>query len=105
MLIFAVAMWALYRYWPVLAVVPSPWSQLGWYVMAIAPITPVAAILQFRNVHTTVDPHKPETATTLVTSGVYAWTRNPMYLGLSILLMGLAISLFPWDISIPPNDY
>ena len=61
--------------------------------MAIAPIAPVAAFMQFRRAHTTVDPHKPETTTTLVTSGVYAWTRNPMYLGLSILLLGWAIKL------------
>lgn len=61
--------------------------------MAIAPIAPVAAFIQFRRAHTTVDPHKPETTTTLVTSGVYAWTRNPMYLGLSILLLGWAIKL------------
>ena len=93
MLIFAVAMWALNRYWPVLVIIPSQWSWLGWCVMAIASIAPVAAIVQFRNAHTTVDPHKPETATTLVTSGVYGWTRNPMYLGLSILLIGWALKL------------
>lgn len=61
--------------------------------MAIAPIAPIAASIQFRRVHTTVNPHKPETTTTLVTSGVYAWTRNPMYLGLSLLLLGWAIKL------------
>ena len=93
MLIFAVAMWALYRYWPVLIIIPAPWIRLGWCVMAIATVAPIAAITQFRNAHTTVDPHKPETATTLVTSGVYGWTRNPMYLGLSLLLLGLAIRL------------
>jgi protein-S-isoprenylcysteine O-methyltransferase Ste14 len=93
MLLFAAAMWALYGYWPVVIIIPSPWNRLGWFVMAIAPVTPLAAIVQFRNAHTTVDPHKPETATTLVTSGVYGWTRNPMYLGLSILLMGWAIKL------------
>jgi len=93
MLIFAVAMWVLNRYWPVLTIIPAPWNRLGWCVMAIAPVTPVAAIVQFRNAHTTVDPHKPETATALVTSGVYGWTRNPMYLGLSILLLGWAIEL------------
>jgi protein-S-isoprenylcysteine O-methyltransferase Ste14 len=93
MLLFAAAMWALYRYWPVVTIIPPPWSRLGWFVMAIAAVTPLAAIVQFRNAHTTVDPHKPETATTLVTSGVYGWTRNPMYLGLSILLMGWAIKL------------
>jgi protein-S-isoprenylcysteine O-methyltransferase Ste14 len=93
MLIFAVAMWVLNHYWPVRTVMPEPWSRLGWCVMASAPIAPIAALIQFRRASTTVNPHKPETSTTLVTSGVYAWTRNPMYLGLSILLFGWAIKL------------
>ena len=61
--------------------------------MTLAPIAPIAAIIQFRRAHTTVNPHKLETTTALVTSGVYAWTRNPMYLGLSILLLGWAVTL------------
>jgi len=93
MLIFAVAMWALNHYYPILTIIPEPWNWLGWCVIAIAPVAPIAAIIQFRRAHTTVNPHRPETTTTLVTSGVYAWTRNPMYLGLSILLLGWAIKL------------
>jgi protein-S-isoprenylcysteine O-methyltransferase Ste14 len=61
--------------------------------MASAAIAPMLAFLQFRQAHTTINPHRPENATTLVTSGVYAWTRNPMYLGLSVLLLGWAIRL------------
>ena len=93
MLIFAVGMWVLNHYLPVLTIIPEPWSRLGWCVMAIAPIAPIAALIQFRRADTTVNPHKPETTTTLVTSGVYAWTRNPMYLGLAMLLLGWAIKL------------
>jgi len=87
-------MWALNHYCPVLTIIPEPWSwRLGGCVMVTAPIAPIAAFIQFRWARTTVNPHKPETATALVTSGVYAWTRNPMYLGLSILLLGWAIKL------------
>ncbi len=93
MLIFGTAMWALNHYWPVLIIVPEPWSRWGWCVMAIAPVAPIMAMIQFRRAHTTVNPHKPEAATTLITSGIYAWTRNPMYLGLSILLLGWGIKL------------
>ena len=93
MLLFAAAMWALNYYAPVLSVIPEPWRRLGWGVMAIALPAPIAAFIQFRRAHTTVNPHKPEATTELVTSGVYAWTRNPMYLGLAILLLGWAIRL------------
>lgn len=61
--------------------------------MAIAPIAPIGALVEFRRADTTTNPHKPESARTLVTSGVYRWTRNPMYLGLSFLLLGWAIEL------------
>ena len=93
MLVFAAAMWALNHYCPVRTIIAEPWNRLGWCVMAIAPIVPIAAFIQFRRVHTTVDPRKPETTSTLVTTGVYAWTRNPMYLGLLLLLLGWAIRL------------
>jgi len=92
-LIVGAAMWVLNRTYPALCVIPAPWNLLGCLVMAIAPIPPIAAFIQFSRAHTTVNPHKPDAATTLVTSGVYAWTRNPMYLGLSILLLGWAIKL------------
>jgi protein-S-isoprenylcysteine O-methyltransferase Ste14 len=93
MLIFAAAMWVTNHYHPVLTIIPAPWNLLGWCVIAIAPIAPIAAFIQFRHAHTTVDPHRPETATALVTSGVYGRTRNPMYLGLALLLLGWAIRL------------
>jgi len=93
MLLFAATMWVLARYCPLLTVIPDPWSRLGWCVMAYAPITPIRALIQFRRAQTTVNPHKPEDAMALVTTGVFAWTRNPMYLGLTVLLLGLAIKL------------
>jgi protein-S-isoprenylcysteine O-methyltransferase Ste14 len=93
MLIFALAMWALGKYWPVLTVIPTPWRRSGWVVMALALIPPIVAFTQFQRAHTTLNPHRIETTTSLVTSGVYAWTRNPMYLGLSTLLLGWAITL------------
>lgn len=34
-----------------------------------------------------------ETATTLITHDVYSFTRNPMYLGMLLMLAGLALSM------------
>jgi len=45
-------------------------------------------IISFRRARTTVNPTKPGAATALVVSGVYRFTRNPMYLGFLSLLLG-----------------
>lgn len=53
----------------------------------------IAGVVEFRRVQTTVDPRKPESSSSLVTSGVYTVTRNPMYLGFAFLLLALALYL------------
>ncbi len=45
----------------------------------------------FRKVGTTVNPLQPEKSTTLVTSGIYARSRNPMYVGFLLWLVAAAI--------------
>ena len=50
-------------------------------------------VIDFRRAQTTVDPRHPEQSARLVTTGVYRWTRNPMYLGFVAALAGLAIAL------------
>jgi protein-S-isoprenylcysteine O-methyltransferase Ste14 len=46
---------------------------------------------------TTINPVNPERASSVVTGGIYSYTRNPMYLGLTSLLVGWAIWLsVPW---------
>jgi protein-S-isoprenylcysteine O-methyltransferase Ste14 len=49
-------------------------------------------VLQFRSQKTTLNPLKPD-ASTLVTSGIYRVTRNPMYVGMLLLLLAWAIYL------------
>jgi len=53
----------------------------------------IAGTLAFRSAQTTIDPHRPEAASTLVVDGIYRFTRNPMYLGLAIILLGWAVYL------------
>jgi protein-S-isoprenylcysteine O-methyltransferase Ste14 len=52
-----------------------------------------SGVLSFRRARTTVNPLKPESATVLVKSGIYLLTRNPMYLGLLVILLGWAVFL------------
>ena len=49
------------------------------------------ALLGFRSAGTHVEPWKPATA--LVTDGIFAWLRNPMYVGLTLFLIALSLAL------------
>ena len=51
------------------------------------------AAWQFRKARTTVDPLKPQNASTLVSGGVFHFSRNPMYLGMALILLGIVIKL------------
>ena len=48
----------------------------------------VKAFVQFK---TTINPLKPETTSVLVTSGIFKLSRNPMYLGMLLLIISLWI--------------
>ena len=51
----------------------------------------VLAVSLFKKQNTTVNPIKIENASSLVTSGVFEYSRNPMYLGMTLILLGLAL--------------
>lgn len=51
------------------------------------------AIAAFNRAGTTINPVAIERASTLVTEGIYARTRNPMYVALTALLVALALAL------------
>jgi len=56
----------------------------------------ITAFLAFRSAETTINPLKPETAGRLVNTGLYRFTRNPMYLGMLIVLIAWGIWLANW---------
>ncbi len=61
-----------------------------------------SAMFTFRRSKTTVNPLKPETATALVSGGPFRVSRNPMYLGLLLVLVGWAVLLgAPWTLAGP----
>lgn len=51
----------------------------------------IAGIYEFRKIKTTVNPVKPESATSVVNTGVFAYTRNPMYVALLLLIIALGL--------------
>jgi protein-S-isoprenylcysteine O-methyltransferase Ste14 len=50
-------------------------------------------VLPFRRAGTTVDPTRPERASALVTTGIYSLTRNPMYLGMLLVIVAWGLWL------------
>lgn len=71
--------------------------ELLYRMIIIAPLALFGAymalmgVVEFKNAQTTVNPFKPENATKLLTTGVYSWSRNPMYLGLLCYLLALFV--------------
>lgn len=51
------------------------------------------SLVQFFKSKTTVDPTTPSKASKLVTSGIYQFSRNPMYLGLLLILLAWGLWL------------
>lgn len=93
-LVVAMFMWLLKRALePMLDV---PWAvRLGSaLVLGLVGIgTSAAGVLHFRRAGTTIDPMRPDAASVLVSAGVYRFTRNPMYLGMLLVLLGWAVYL------------
>lgn len=52
--------------------------------------------LAFGRAGTTVNPRRPEKATALVSSGIYRYTRNPMYVGQALLLLAWVLYVGHW---------
>lgn len=54
----------------------------------------LAAFSAFRRAHTTLIPNRPASA--FVSSGPYRWTRNPMYVSLTLLYLAAALWMNSW---------
>lgn len=87
----------------------SPWLPLwlhafdwfGWTLIVIGILLGPASAVLFLIRHTTLDPGGQPSK--LVTDGAYRISRNPMYLGLSLLYAGLAIVLgYAWSLVLLP---
>lgn len=62
-------------------------------LVAAGVVIALAGMARFRRAATTVNPMRPDDASSLVVSGIYRVTRNPMYLGMLLILAGWAIWL------------
>jgi protein-S-isoprenylcysteine O-methyltransferase Ste14 len=76
---------------PVMTVIPTPYSYLGVVVMILGMALLIWAAMLFRKAGTSFQLQGG--GSVLVTSGAYQFSRNPMYLGMLIWVIGLAILL------------
>lgn len=84
----AVGMWLLARWWPIVRFsMPSP-ILVGLAVALVGGVISTAGAREFRRVRTTVNPLHPDRASSIVTTGIYRYTRNPMYVGIAFVLLG-----------------
>jgi protein-S-isoprenylcysteine O-methyltransferase Ste14 len=75
-----------------LAFVPAALTQpVGAALVALGVALAIAGAVTFQRAGTSPNPMKP--STTVVMHGVYRFTRNPMYLGMTVLTIGAAVWL------------
>ena len=92
-LLIAAAMWGVSLAAPA-APLPLNIRVVAAIAIALAGVAvSIAGVAAFRSAKTTLNPLKPGTTSALVTSGVYRFTRNPMYVGLALGLLGWAVFL------------
>src|SRR5215216_1629126 len=81
--------------------VPNILRNIGFALVIIGFLAGAAAFNEFRKARTTLDPHG--SVRQLVTSGIYRFTRNPIYLGFLLMVIGLPLnSGLYWGVVMAP---
>jgi protein-S-isoprenylcysteine O-methyltransferase Ste14 len=100
-LLFIIMAYFFGRLVPLPFSIPAMLRYLGLGLMFLGFLLGIAALIEFRRARTTLDPHG--SVNQLVTSGVYRFTRNPIYLGFLLLVIGLPLnSGLYWGIVLAP---
>jgi len=76
---------------PIAIIFPKPWSWLGILPICTGLMLGLSGVYQFRKAKTNIRPFRE--ADTLVMSGIFRFTRNPMYFGIALLLAGVWVLL------------
>ena len=95
-LVFAGVMLGVAHFTPGLSFHVPAKLMLALALVVVGAAVAVAGVVAFRSRHTTVNPLTPGASSSVVSSGVYRISRNPMYLGFLLALAGWALYLSNW---------
>lgn len=90
MVLLAGLMFFISSYTASLGIAQSICNAIAIGLLAIGGCFSLSGVYCFRRAKTTINPHKPHKASSLVDNGVYRISRNPMYVGLLFLLLAMA---------------
>jgi protein-S-isoprenylcysteine O-methyltransferase Ste14 len=100
-LMFIVIAYFLGRFTPLPFSAPAILRYFGLALTFLGFLMGIGAFIEFRKARTTQDAHG--SAKQLVTSGIYRFTRNPVYLGFLLMVVGLPLnSGLYWGIVLAP---
>jgi protein-S-isoprenylcysteine O-methyltransferase Ste14 len=77
------------RLWPVAVLPETARSPVGGTLVGLGVLVVVAAIRHFKAAGTSFHTHEPTTA--ILSDGLYGVSRNPIYLGLTAIYMGVGV--------------
>lgn len=92
-ILIALLMGVAARLLPSVAIAPGYRVVSAIAVLLLGLSVCLAGVWAFRRAQTTVNPLRPDRASALVDTGIYRYTRNPMYLGFSLVLVAWALAL------------
>jgi protein-S-isoprenylcysteine O-methyltransferase Ste14 len=89
-LLFIVTAYFLGRFIPLPFAAPMWIRYIGLALAFLGFLLGIGAFIEFRRAHTTVDPHG--SVKQLVTSGIFRFSRNPIYVGFLLMVIGLPLN-------------
>ena len=100
-LLLIIAAFLLARFVRLPFAVPTLVEYIGFALVVLGFLLGLGAVLAFRRAHTTLDPYHP--VSSIVTSGIYGFSRNPIYLGFLLMVIGIPLNAGTyWGIILAP---
>jgi protein-S-isoprenylcysteine O-methyltransferase Ste14 len=100
-LLHIIAAFILARFVPLPFSVPRAVEYIGFALVVIGFLFGLGAVIAFRRARTTLDPYHP--VSSIVTSGMYGFSRNPIYLGFLLMVIGIPLNAGTyWGIILGP---